>query len=90
MSESNSIFDKLTQDYNNILSDAFTEFKNSFPAIASPTLSKQETVTLLHTSIKDNLNGEIKITFPWKSLFLFIPRVGIMFFKLCLFFIVVF
>jgi hypothetical protein len=85
MSESNSIFDKLTQDYNNILSDAFTEFKNSFPAIASPTLSKQETVTLLHSSIKDNLNGEIKIKIPWKSLFLFIPRVGIMFFKLCLF-----
>ena len=85
MLKQSSIFDKHTQDYSNIISDAFDEFNNSFPAIASPTLSKQETVTFLYSSIKDNEKGDIKIQFPWKSLFLFIPRIVIMCFKLCFF-----
>lgn len=85
MLKHSSIFDKYTQEYSNIISDAFDEFNNSFPAIASPTLSKQETVTFLYSSIRENEKGNKKIQFPWKSLFLFIPRIVIIFFKLCLF-----
>ena len=80
-----SNFDKTMSDYSNLISEAFSEFENSFPAIASPTFSKQETVTYLYSSIRDKSIDRVKIKFPWRSLFLFIPRISIMFFKLFIF-----
>ena len=83
-----SIFDKSTDDYNKLISDVLSEFKNSFPAVASPTISKQETVTYLYSSIKNRSNDDKFFPFPWRSLFLFIPRMVIMFFNLCFFSII--
>ena len=83
-----SIFDKSTEDFNKLISDVLNEFKHSFSAIASPTISKQETVTYLYSSIKNRSNDDKFFPFPWRSLFLFIPRMVKMFFNLCFFSII--
>jgi hypothetical protein len=63
-------------DYNNLISKVSLEFEDSFAALASPTLSKQETVTYLYNSIREN-EGIInhKPGLPWLKIFLFIPRI---------------
>jgi hypothetical protein len=68
--------------YNNLLSQVSTEFNQSFASIASPTLSKQETVTYLYNNIQDYIVTKNKIKFPTKRLIQFIPRLIITFFKL--------
>lgn len=68
--------------YNNILSQAAGELGDKFAAIASPTLSKQETVTKLHSYICEQALTGKKQGFPWRSLAGFIPRLILMFFNL--------
>ena len=57
------------KDYNDLLSTAALEFKNKFAAIASPTLSKQETITFLYRNIKQHREFNYS-----KQYLLFIPR----------------
>lgn len=75
--------DKYLGEYNNIISLAAVEFGDNFAAIASPTLSKQETVTNLYDSIQaQNCTGQAPF-FPWGSIVEFIPRIALMFIQLC-------
>ena len=67
-------------EYNNLLSKVAAEFGDSFAAIASPTLSKQETVTYLYQSInRATALGLKKPSFPWRRLVEFVPRLILMF-----------
>lgn len=69
-------------EYNELLSDVASEFSDSFAAIASPTLSKQETVTFLFESIKKaEKSGAKTPNFPWYPLLAFPPRLILMFLK---------
>ncbi len=69
-------------EYNKLLSSVAGEFSNNFASIASPTLSKQETVTSLYQSIKDGVaHGHKRPTFPWRRLVEFVPRLILMFAK---------
>jgi hypothetical protein len=69
-------------EYNNLLSSVFSEFGENFAAIASPTLSKQETVTFLFKSIQEGTQDRSTIFhFPWRLLLEFIPRLALMFTK---------
>ena len=70
-------------DYNNLISKVSFEFKNSLAALASPTLSKQETVTYLYKSIREN-EGSInhKPSLPWFKIILFIPRLVLCLFRI--------
>ncbi|PJZ45507.1 hypothetical protein [Leptospira brenneri] len=52
------------QEYNKVLSDVFEELKGNFAALASPTLSKQETVTHLFESISKEASSSL----PHRSL----------------------
>lgn len=66
--------------FNQVVSVVFKEFDCNFAALASPTLSKQETVTALHQSIREYIRRGISAPpFPWRRLFEFIPRVLLMF-----------
>jgi hypothetical protein len=56
-------------DYNNLLSSVAYEFNSKFAAIASPTLSKQETITFLYKNIK-----QAKRVTHFKHFLFFIPR----------------
>ena len=68
------------KNYNNFLSEVSNEFDNSFASIASPTLSKQETVTNLFKTINKSIsNGLNKPSFPWKRLIQFTPRLILQF-----------
>jgi len=58
-------------EYNELLSKVADDLGGSFAALASPTLSKQETVTNLYDMICKNDLGGI----PWVDLLLFMPRV---------------
>ncbi len=67
-------------DYNEIITVLWDDFVMKFGGIASPSLSKQETVTALFNSIEDFLmDSSKKHAFPWKRLFEFIPRLVMMF-----------
>jgi hypothetical protein len=66
--------------YNELLSDVFGELEGKFAALASPTLSKQETVTALYSSIAESVGDKNRRPgIPWKRLFQFIPRILLMF-----------
>jgi hypothetical protein len=72
----------LTKDYSQLLSEVMVDFSDNFGALASPTLSKQETVTSLFKSIEDFLkDSSKKPVFPWKRLFEFILRLILMFIR---------
>jgi hypothetical protein len=63
-------------DYNRLLSNVAKEFNSSFAAIASPTLSKQETVTNLYQSINEGIAiSQLRPSFPWRRFIEFLPRV---------------
>lgn len=66
-------------DYNTLISRAAEEFGDKFAAIASPTLSKQETVTFLYRSIKKGVSSKRRPGFPWRRLMEFVPRLILMF-----------
>ena len=44
----------LETDYSEEISNVFKEFQDEFAALASPTLSKEETLTSLFNSITDH------------------------------------
>lgn len=69
-------------EYNNLLSLAAVELGDNFAAIASPTLSKQETVTNLHNYICTQARTRKEPIFPWGSLGQFIPRLALAVFNL--------
>lgn len=74
---SNSSYRK---EYNRLLSEVTQELPDNFAALASPTLSKQETVTALYQSIREGIGRGISApSFPWRRLFEFVPRVLLMF-----------
>lgn len=58
--------------YNDLISQVAKEFNGAFAALASPTLSKQETVSGLHNQIL--ANREDKKGYPLLEILLFIPR----------------
>lgn len=66
-------------DYNNLISCATEEFEGNFAALASPTLSKQESVTFLYHSIKKGVSGKRRPSFPWRRLIELVPRLILMF-----------
>jgi hypothetical protein len=68
--------------YNNLLSELSKEFNQSFASIASPTLSKQETVSYLYNNIQEYIIKKNKLKFPLKRIIQFIPRLLYLFFKL--------
>jgi hypothetical protein len=68
--------------YNDLISNVAAEFGENFAAIASPTLSKQETVTSLFDSIQEEILTGKKLGFPWWSLFKFPPRLLLKFVQL--------
>lgn len=65
--------------YSQLISKVFQEFSDNFAALASPTLSKQETVTALSQSIREGLMCGGPPPFPWRRLFEFVPRMLLMF-----------
>ena len=68
--------------YNELISDISHDLKGSFPAIASPTLSKQETVSFLHQLIQGGSKKKNNYpSFPWRRMLEFVPRIILMFFK---------
>ena len=69
-------------EYNNLLSFVTVELRDNFAAIASPTLSKQETVTNLYTHVCAQAHTKKIPTFPWRSLIEFTPRLALAFFNL--------
>ncbi|MCW7497035.1 hypothetical protein ND860_10890 [Leptospira levettii] len=70
------------REYNEILSDVFREFPNNFGALASPTLSKQETVTHLYDTIINQKKG-IKETINILVYIIQFPlRIGFMFIRM--------
>lgn len=72
-----------TDGYNELLSQVSREFQRRFAAMASPTLSKQETVTALHQSIVAGIaSGQARPPFPWRPLTWFLPRLMWMFVKI--------
>ncbi|MDF1683518.1 MAG: hypothetical protein P1U36_02565 [Legionellaceae bacterium] len=72
-----------SKDYNQLLSDVMKELPGDFSALASPTLSKQETVTSLYQSIRNGIvDNRLAPRFPWRRLFEFVPRVSLMFIRL--------
>lgn len=67
--------DEFIIKHNDLISRVAEEFGDSFAAIASPTLSKQETVTSLYLSIKEGLaRGHRRPPFPRRLLVEFLPR----------------
>jgi len=70
------------EKYNNILSKAAAELDDNFAVIANPTLSKQETVTNLHSYVCSQTDSSKTSTFPWNGLVEFLPRLVLSFFKL--------
>lgn len=64
--------DKFLGDYNNILSKALIELKYSIPALASPTLSKQETITFLFKRINERSKGSILNSIRNRVLFVYL------------------
>ncbi len=68
-------------DYNNLISRAAEEFGGKFAATASPTLSKEETVTFLYQSIKKGVLLKRRPIFPWRRLVEFVPRLILMFIR---------
>ena len=74
----------MKKDYSDLISEVMIDFNDNLGALASPTLSKQETVTALFNSIVDCLkNISKKPAFPWKRLFEFVPRLILMFIRVC-------
>ena len=67
----NMDYSEYHDEYNELLSKVADDLGGSFAALASPTLSKQETVTNLYDMICKNDLGGI----PWVDLLLFMPRV---------------
>jgi hypothetical protein len=70
-------------EYNSLISLAAAECGDVFSATASPTLSKQETVTHLYESIQDETRSGRPTRFPWMSFAQFVPRLLVVFVRLC-------
>lgn len=72
------------KEYNELISQIFVDLDGSFAALASPTLSKQETVTSLFKIVSNAISGDQKKSpYPWKLFFKFLPRVILMFTFVC-------
>jgi len=72
-------------DYNELLSKAFIENKNTFKALASPTLNKEETITFLYRRITNYIQTSNKKFDKENSLLIglkFIIRLSYMFYNL--------
>ena len=68
------------KDYSRLVSDAYVECHSKFAALASPTFSKQESVSFLYQTIEKKADpNDISVPLPWKDLMLFIPRLTWMF-----------
>jgi len=68
--------------YNTLLSLAAAGSAGKFSALASPTLSKQETVSNLHDYVSNLACTGVNAQFPWVSLVEFLPRIGRLSFQL--------
>jgi hypothetical protein len=79
---SNRNDDEYLVTYNNLISQVAFDFRGIFASIASPTLSKQETVSNLYELILQRITQDKILGFPWLSLVAFIPRLLIMFFNM--------
>jgi hypothetical protein len=64
----------ICNDYNELISVVAYDVRNHFGALASPTLSKQETVTGLFKRLSNQDNASSPPT-PWIRLIKFIPRI---------------
>jgi hypothetical protein len=66
--------------FDDVIAALSREFDYNFASLASPTLSKQETVTRLYQSMRSG-TGQYGVLppFPWRELILFIPRLVRMF-----------
>lgn len=62
--------------YNELLSEVAAEFGDRFAATASPTLSKQETVTFLYQTIEQVERTGRQPSFPWVRMIQFVPRLA--------------
>ncbi len=72
----------LRKDYNQVLSEVALDLPSNFAALASPTLSKQESVTSLYSKITEDMICGMKLPrYPWRRLLEFVPRVMLMFFR---------
>ena len=70
----------LETDYSEEISNVFKEFQDEFAALASPTLSKEETLTSLFNSITDqDQRCATILRFPWLRALQFVPRLIMMF-----------
>jgi len=61
-------------EYNELLSKVASDLDESFAALASPTLSKQETITFLYEKIKCNHKREMYLDILF-SMILFLPKI---------------
>jgi len=71
------------ESYNQFISRVGEEFQGLFTRLASPTLSKQETITHLRDQIESSRRGNEKVKFPWLRLVQFLPRLMAVFLRLC-------
>jgi hypothetical protein len=72
------------REYNELISQIYEDSSGSFAAIASPTLSKQETVTALYKIVTNAISKDQKKSpYPWKLFLKFVPRVILMFTFVC-------
>lgn len=71
--------DEYLNEYNQLLTLIAEEKAGNFAALASPTFSKQETVTNLYKKIKLTQTCGKKVSFPWINFFLFLPRLLVKF-----------
>jgi hypothetical protein len=69
-------------EYNTVVSQAATEFGFQFSAIASPTLSKEETVTNLYQNILGSRLDRKIGSPPWRAYLEFVPRLILMFIRM--------
>ena len=75
--------DEFFGEYNSLISRVMDEFDGRFAALASPLLSKQETVSGLYQIILAERSGNVVPGFPWKEIFQFLPRLFLILFRLC-------
>jgi hypothetical protein len=71
----------ICNDYNELITSVTSDLLENFGALASPTLSKQETVTGLFKRVNEGFQENvISPPIPWTRLFKFIPRILLKFF----------
>ena len=75
--------DEFFGEYNDLITHLHDEFDGTFAALASPLLSKQETVSNLYQTIVSERSDGVGLGFPWQELALFPLRLFRIFFRLC-------